>query len=80
MNNQPDDITEYHVKVDDTSPNGLTPILQPIHWPTTQESVEAEYDELDRIDIDNFIDAIAGVALSIATRETAPSEDQERDD
>ena len=48
--------------------DGLTGIPQGIHWPATDESGGSEIDELDRIAVDNFLDALAQVALSVATR------------
>ena len=58
--------------------NGLTGIHTRIHCPATQISGWSEPDdELDRIAIDNFLDVLAQVALSIATRRTA--ENQEED-
>ena len=48
--------------------DGLTGIPQRIHCTATQDSGGSELDELDRIDIDNFLDALAGVALSVAAR------------
>ena len=80
------DIDEKPVKAVDSvengpalSPsNGLTGIHQGIHWPATQEPVEAEYHELDRIAIEAFLDALADVAISIAAREHSEKKDQER--
>ena len=53
-----------------TSPDedGLTSIQESIHCPTTQDCGGSEIDELDRIDIENFLDALAQVALSVAGR------------
>ena len=48
--------------------NGLTGIPQRIHCTATEDSGGSEVDELDRIDIENFLDALAQVALSVATR------------
>ncbi len=71
MNDRPDDITEYHVNVDTTPSTGLTGIPSSIHCPATQIICEVgNNDELDRIDIDNLLDTLAAVALSIAARET----------
>ncbi len=80
MSDQSNDHSEFPVNVEDTPSNALTCIPRPIHCPATRISGWRDIDELDRIAIDNFIDAIAEVALVIATRETAPSEDQERGD
>ena len=80
MNDRPDDIIEFPLNVDTTPSNALTGIPQAIHWPATEISGWSDIDELDRIDIDNLLDTLADVALAIATRETAPSEDQERGD
>ena len=70
MSKHSNDIIEFPVNVDDKPSNALTGIHGSIHWPTTRTDVEAGYDELDRIDIDNFLDTLAAVALSIAARET----------
>ena len=47
---------------------GLTGIPQSIHCPATQDYVEDEYDELDRIAIEHFLDTLAHVALAVAAR------------
>jgi hypothetical protein len=52
--------------------NGLTPRIQaPIHWPPTADGGETDRKptEMDRIDIQNFIDTLAKIALSVARRE-----------
>lgn len=51
--------------------DGLTGIPKGIHWPATEDSGGSGIDELDRIDIENFLDALAQVALSVAARRTA---------
>ena len=63
----------------DSAENGLTGIPGAIHWHATQEPVEAEYHELDRIAVEAFLDALADVAISIAAREHAEKNDEERD-
>ena len=60
--------------------NGLTSIPQGIHWPATQEPVEAEYHELDRIAVEAFLYALADVTISIAARERSETTDKERDE
>ena len=70
MNDRPDDTIGFHLNADDTSSKGLTGIPQAIHCPATQIKCEVGNDELDRIDIDNLLDTLAAVALSIAARET----------
>ena len=80
MGDQPNDHSEFPVNVEDTPSNALTCIPQAIHCPATRISGWRDIDELDRIAIDNFIDAIAEVALAIVARATTYSEDQERDD
>ena len=63
--------SQIPVNVDDTPPTGLTGIPQRIHCPATQNKSEVgNNEELDRIDIDNLLDTLAAVALSIAARET----------
>ena len=59
--------------------NGLTGIPQGIHWPATHISGGSNTDELDRIAIEAFLDALADVAISIAAREHAEKNDEERD-
>ena len=71
------DVDEKPIKAVDSAENGLTGIHQGIHWPATQEPVEAEYHELDRIAVEAFLDALADVAISIAAREHAEKKDQE---
>ena len=80
MSNQSNDINEFPVKAEDTPSNALTCIPRPIHCPATRISGWSDIDELDRIAIDNFLDTIAEVALSIATRKCSENKDQERDD
>ena len=72
--------SQLHLNVDDTPSKGLTGIPRPIHCPATQNKCEVGNDELDRIDIEHFLGTIAQVALAVAARSAAPSEDQERDD
>ena len=70
---------EKPVKAVDSAENGLTGIPNPIHWPATHISGGSDTDELDRIAIEAFLDALADVAISIAAREHAEKNDQERD-
>ena len=60
------------------APNGLTGIPQRIHWPATQDCDGSEIDELDRINIDNFLDTLAQIAISIASTETSKKQDEDR--
>ena len=49
---------------------GLTPIHGRIHWPATPDTDEVNgHDELERIDIDNFLSTLAEIAAAIARRE-----------
>ena len=73
-----DNIREFPRNVEDSAPNGLTGIPLPIHCPATQTSGRSEYDELDCIQIDNFLDTLADVALAIAAREQAETKNQDR--
>ncbi len=59
------------MKGDNDASNGLTPRIQAsIHWPPTADSGQTpEPTEKDMIDIQNFIDTLAEVALSVARRE-----------
>jgi hypothetical protein len=47
--------------------NGLTPIPLSIHWRATTEGGEGS-PELDAIAVNHFLDTLAQVALSIASR------------
>ena len=58
--------------------DGLTGIPRRIHCTATQDSGGSELDELDRIDIDNFLDALAGVALSVAARRASEAQGEDR--
>ena len=58
------------------SEDGLTGIPQRIHWPATQDSGGSELDELDEIDIENFLDNLAEIAIRAATRQSAEHEAQ----
>ena len=49
---------------------GLTPIPPRIHCPATTEGVGG-IDELDEIAINNFVDALAEVAMAVAHRRLA---------
>jgi hypothetical protein len=51
--------------------NGLTPIPGSIHWAATSIPIEPYVNERDEIDIDNFLDTLAQVALAIAARRSA---------
>ncbi len=57
-----------------SSEDGLTGIPHRIHWPATQDSGGSESNELDRIAIENFLDALADVAIRVATRQAAEHE------
>ena len=64
------DISEIPEKADNTPPNGLTPIHGRIHWPATPDTDEVNgHDELESIDIDNFLNTLAEVAAAVARRE-----------
>ena len=73
------DIHENSVKAVDSVENGLTSIHQGIHWPATHISGGSNTHELDRIAIEAFLDTLADVAISIAARELAEKNDEERD-
>ena len=78
MNDRSDDAIKCPVNVDTTPSTGLTGIPSAIHCPATQISGRRDTDEIDRIDIDNLLDTLAAVALSIAARETTHKEDHDR--
>ena len=50
------------------SENGLTTIPHRIHWAATQDRGGSELDELDEIAINNFLETLAEIAVSIAAR------------
>ncbi len=58
---------------------GLTGIPHRIHWPATQDYGGSELDELDVIAIENFLDTLAEIAISIATRETHQGQEKAND-
>ena len=50
--------------------NGLTPIHGRIHCVATPDDDHSNgHDELERIDIDNFLSTLAEIAISVARRE-----------
>ena len=57
--------------------NGLTGIPQRIHCTATEDSGGSEVDELDRIDIENFLDVLAQVALSVAARRASKGQGED---
>ena len=57
--------------------DGLTGIPQRIHCTATDESGGSDVDELDRIDIENFLDALAQVALSVAARRASKGQGED---
>ena len=54
--------------------NGLTPIHARIHCAATQDA-PGETDELDRIDIESFLNTLAEVAFAVARREQRADHD-----
>ena len=64
------------IRSETASPEGLTPIHGRIHCAATPDTPE-ECSELDAIAIDNLIDELASITISIATRSTRPAEDIE---
>ena len=57
-------------------PKALTSIPDGIHWAATDEpepdtDYQQEFDELDQIAIDNFLDTLAEVAMDVANRRIA---------
>ena len=57
-----------------SSEDGLTGIPHRIHWPATQDCGGSELDELDQIAIENFLDALANIAIRAAIRHSAKLE------
>ena len=74
------DINEKPGKAEDSASNGLTGIPSAIHWPATHISGGSVTNELDRIAVEAFLDALADVAISIAAREHSENNDPERDE
>ena len=74
------DIHEKPMRAVDSVENGLTCIPQRIHWPATHISGGSITNELDRIAAEAYLDALADVTISIAAREHAEKNDQERDE
>ena len=72
-------IHENAIKAEDSAENGLTGIHQGIHWPATHISGGSDTHELDRIAVEAYLDALADVTISIAAREHAEKNNQERD-
>ncbi len=59
------------------SEDGLTGIPHRIHCTATEDSGGSELDELDRITIENFLDALAQVALSVAARRASKGQEED---
>ncbi len=57
--------------------NGLTGIPQRVPCTATQDSAGSGIDELDRIDIENFLDVLAQVALSVAGRRASKGQGED---
>ncbi len=59
-----------HSKKSDSA-NGLTPIHRRIHCAATTEGGDFndEYDELDHIQVEHFLQTLARIALSVAVRQ-----------
>ena len=72
---QSKDTGELPRNVDDPVENGLTGIPQGIHCTATEDSGGSENDELDRIAIENFLDALAQVAISVAARRASKGQE-----
>ena len=66
-----DNVRQFPRKALNSVPNGLTSIHPRIHCVATQDAtIDLDsYDELDQIDIDNLINTLAKVAISVARRE-----------
>ena len=54
---------------------GLTPIHGRIHCAATPDTDAAQYTETERVIIDNFLNTLAEVALSVASRKVGQSEE-----
>ena len=73
------EIPENGRKASKPASNGLTGIPSAIHWPATHISGGSNTNELDRIAIEAYLDALADVTISIVAREHAEKKDQEWD-
>ena len=63
------DLRDLPVELETTPVDGLTPIPRRIHCAATPDATEPDNDnELDRLAINHFLDALADVALAIARR------------
>ena len=53
------------------SANGLTPIHRRIHCAATTEGgdLNDEYDELDQIQVNHFLNTLAKIAMAVAARQ-----------
>ena len=57
--------------VNDSDEGALTPIHTPIHSVATNDATDVEgMSEMDRLDVDAFIETLSSVALAIAQRRT----------
>ena len=65
------------VQAVDSVSNGLTGIPESIHCPATQNSGGSNTHELDQITIENFLDALAQVAISVAARRTSKRQSED---
>ena len=57
---------------------GLTCIHSRIHCAATPDTTEGEYTETDRIIIENFLDTLAEIALSVASRTVTEQDEWSR--
>ena len=64
------------IRSETTPPEGLTRIHARIHCAATPDTGE-EYSELDLMAIDNFIDELANITVSIIRRRARPAADSE---
>ena len=60
----------------DHASQGLTCIPRRIHCAATRDTAE-ELSELDRIDVDNFLNTLAEIALAVAARNAKGQDDRD---
>ena len=61
------------------SPEGLTCIHTPIHCVATQgQPCPGSHDELERVDIDNLLQTLTDIAISVARREQSTDDEGDR--
>ena len=63
-------------KCENDSPEGLTCIHGRIHCAATPDTDELDLSETDQVIIDNFLDTLAEIAISVASRRAGQPEER----